>query len=111
MVSREQRPGEACSSHKGVGNMTKMRRLVAVLSVFVVAALVCLTRSQGEPGKPNAGPLVRPMPPRERQAEKELTGSKFEQGGVITYTTLKGENLFALQVKPQLPPAPVRKRD
>src|SRR5262249_51810949 len=46
-----------------------------------------------------------------RNIEKELAASKFDKGGVITYQTLKGEHLFALQLKPQLPAVPVRKRD
>ena len=51
------------------------------------------------------------VPASERNVEKELAASKFDKGGAITYRTLKGDNLFALQLKPQLAPVPVRKRD
>jgi len=90
--------------------MTKQRRLLASVAGLAMVAAVSLSRSQGEPGQ--KGPAVRPVVPvEERNLEKELAGSKFDRGGVITYQTLKGENLFALQLKPQLPAAPIRKRD
>ncbi len=92
---------------------TRARRILAITGLLALVAIVSSSRSHGEPGQnPKPGPVVRPVVPiGERNVEKELAGSKFEQGGVITYRTLKGENLFALQLKPQMAPVPVRKRD
>ena len=93
---------------RGLG-MTKARRLLAIVAGLAMVAVVFLSRSHGEPA-PKAGPLVRPVAP-ERDLEKELAVSKFDKGGVITYRTLKGETLFALQLQAKLAPEPIRKRD
>src|ERR1700682_5721511 len=80
--------------------MTKMRRVLVIVAGLAMVAVVSLSHSQGEPGNPKAGPVVRPVVPvQERNFEQELADSKFASGGVITYRTLKGENFFALQLK------------
>ncbi len=88
--------------------MTRARRLLAILAGLAMVAVVCLSQSQGDSGK-NAGPVIRPVP--EQNLDNELARSKFESGGIITYRTLKGENLFALQLQPKLAPQLNRKRD
>ena len=68
--------------------MTKTRRLLAVVAVLAMAAIITSSRSRGEPGQ-KAGPVVRPVVTiQERNVEKELADSKFDQGGVLTYRTL-----------------------
>lgn len=86
------------STIRGLG-MTRARRLLAILAGLAMVAVVCLSQSQGDSGK-NAGPVIRPVP--EQNLDNELARSKFESGGIITYRTLKGENLFALQLQPKL---------
>ncbi len=91
--------------------MNRSRKTLAIAAALVVMALICSARSRGEPDQKD-GPVVRPVAAApERQADQDVAASKFDQGGIITYKTLKGETLFALQVKPQLPAVPVRKRD
>ena len=84
--------------------MTKTRRLLAIVAGLAVVAIIASSRSQGEPGQnPKGGPVVRPVVPvPERNVEKELAASKFDKDGAISYRTLKGDNLFPLQLKPQL---------
>ena len=91
--------------------MNRSRKTLAIAAALVVMAVICSARSRGEPDQKD-GPVVRPVAAApERQADQNVAASKFDQGGIITYKTLKGETLFALQVKPQLPAVPVRKRD
>src|SRR5262249_31619883 len=92
--------------------MTKVRRLAAVGALLAFIAWLSSPDTQGEPGKkPVADPVVRPAKAPAPTPEAALAEPKFNQGGVQTYTTLQGENLFALQIKPKLEPAPVRNRD
>src|SRR5947209_4009333 len=91
--------------------MTRSRRILATLAGLAVLTVISLARSQGDTGpKDKAGPVIRPVAPPAAQPEEQI-GSRFENGGIITYETLNGERLFALQLRPQLPSVPVRKRD
>jgi hypothetical protein len=92
--------------------MTKSRRLLVIVAGLAVVAVIASSRLQSEGQNSKARPVVRPVAPaEERNVDRKPAGSRFDNGGVITYQTLKGENLFALQLKPQLAPVPVRKRD
>ena len=91
-----------------------MRKVFAIAAILLGALVIFsspLRHVLGQAPKA-AGPVARPVvPAAERNVEKELAASKFEQGGIITYKPLQGETLFAMQLKPQLPAVPVRKRD
>src|SRR5436305_2103326 len=90
--------------------MTKMRRLLAIAAGIAVIAVIASSQLQGQSGGKTA-PVIRPVVPADRNVERELADSKFAKGGILTYETLKGETLFAYQLKPQLPTTPRRKRD
>src|SRR5262245_25890336 len=89
--------------------MTKTRRLLAVAAGIAVLVVIASSQLQGQPGG-KAGPLIRPVSPADRNVETELASAKFDKGGMVTYEMLNGEILFAYQLKPQLPSAPVRKQ-
>ena len=57
--------------------MAKMRRLLAIAAMLALVAVLSLARSQGEPGNPKAGPVVRPVPVEERNLEKELAAIDY----------------------------------
>ncbi|MBI3410031.1 MAG: VWA domain-containing protein [Planctomycetes bacterium] len=92
--------------------MTISRRLLGVLGVLGLLALVSSSRIWG--GDP---PASKQLPAARSQlqlqpAESALAESKFAHGAMVTYRTLKGDNLFALQVQPKLEaPATRRSRD
>src|SRR5262245_13954597 len=93
--------------------MTKVCRLLA--SAAVVAALVwwSSSNSQGEPVQRLTSMPARPQAGKAaaKDSEAALAESKFTQDGVLTYRPLEGETFFALQLKPQLEPVPIRNRD
>src|SRR6266545_155416 len=96
--------------------MTNVRRLVAVAAGLAVVDFLS-SRSWGEPqsGKVRNSTLPgdgsRPAAGQAADPEAALAQSKFEQGGVLSYKPLEGDNYFALQLQPKLDPAPRRPRD
>ena len=85
--------------------MTKLRRLLAVGAVLALVAWLTSPDSKGEPGKNVADPVVRAAQ-AELSAEAALAQSKFAGGEVISYQTLKGENLCACKSSRSLNPCP-----
>lgn len=94
--------------------MIRIRRLVAVSSVLAVAAVYSAARVSGESDGAAHKPLKTSRgagAPAEVDGSADLAATKFASGAPLTYRTADGGKLFALQIKPQLPPAADRPRD
>src|SRR5262249_26245660 len=78
-----------------------------------LAAIITTVHVWGEPVQRQRD--KRQIRPALDQADQnfvdDLATAKFAKGGVLTYKTVQGEQLFALQVKPTLEPVPARARD
>ena len=98
--------------------MTAMHRFLAALALLGLVAWIS-TPSHGEPTlvKPrltSAAPVNPKQPANLTEAKShdaELADSKFAAAPLHTYQPLQGDTLFALQIQPELPTAPPRKRD
>jgi hypothetical protein len=92
----------------GVLQMTKARRLVAILSMIAGAAIVSSFTLGQSTGKKGATAVASPQlgygkaPAKAAVAE---VADRFTAGGVLTYQPLKGATHFALQVMHDLKPA------
>jgi len=97
--------------------MTVVRRRIAVGAVLALAAGFTCSHLWGEPAGNNPNKDFRasgskPAPGKTDQTlTDDLAHSKFADASFLTYRTAGDELLFALQVKPQLDPAPERPRD
>src|SRR5262245_45082746 len=98
--------------------MTKVRRLLVVTAGLAVAALVGSTQLHGGSNKNDRTPLL-PADGRHQPGgfkmmadpEMALAHSKFAESRVVTYKPLEGDQLFALQVQPDLGAVPRQPRD
>src|ERR1700722_15589876 len=95
---------------------TKSGRVWVVAAVLVAAAFVSSSHLRGDDTKKK--PLS--LPPDNvkvagakgaNDAEVLLAQSKFDQGGILSYQTTKGDRLFAWQLKPDLGNPLARPRD
>jgi len=87
--------------------MTKIHRLLLVLTGLVITEFLSVPTSSGQPRtKDLLGVSSSPV-----AVDEALAASKFAETALLTYKTLEGETLFALQVKPDLKAPPRRPRD
>src|SRR5438552_279566 len=94
--------------------MSKFYRMLALGTLVGLGAWLS-NPSHGEPAaadKPLTSPPITPLAPRPAQnLEAGLAEAKFAEQKLLTYQPLRGDAIFALQVQPTLPAAPMRKRD
>jgi tetratricopeptide (TPR) repeat protein len=95
--------------------MTTIRRLVAlcaVLSLAVVYTCADVWGGNDEKSKQDRRLSTGKSTGRdESNFTEELAASKFAGGGMLTYRTRDGAQLFALQIKPEIGSLPPRPRD
>src|SRR5436305_1710569 len=98
--------------------MTSRRRLGVAVAGVAVAAVLSSSYLFGDPEIPKKGKLA--LPPDDRRPapaaadtdpEAAFAKSRFAQGGMLTYETLKGEPYFALQARIKPDPVARRPRD
>src|SRR5438045_1916900 len=93
--------------------MTNVRRLMVVVGGIALTAMISSSYLRGD--VPGGGKKTNlPPEPNEVKGDDEDvfdTSSKFDKLPLISYEPLKGDPLFALQLKPDLPDAPRRPRD
>src|SRR5262245_14386421 len=95
--------------------MTKFSRFL-VLGALIGLGAWLSSPSHGEPtvNKPLPSTPVTPIAPRPAQHQNHeinLADSKFANGPLHVYETLKGDRIIGLQVQPKLDAVPARKRD
>src|SRR5260370_34046643 len=100
--------GDLSEIQTGDLQMTKARRLVALLTLFAMAAIVSsftLGPTAGKKGNdPSAVSPQFSLGKAPANADAAEVPDRFAAGGVLTYQSAKGETHFALQVKHSLPP-------
>src|SRR5581483_8121219 len=92
--------------------MTTVRRLIAVGGILMLAAVFTGAYVLGEPARkdhvrPGAGAAAKDSD----FVGEDQTDSRFADTPVLTYTTKDGENLIAVQLRPELPAAKPLPRD
>ncbi len=97
--------------------MIEVRRVLAVGAVVSLATIVTCTHRLGRPQGRRQGSRRgsaqgnKPGDKIDRQFAEEFNFNRFGDRPLIVYTTKDGTTLAALQIKPELDPAPVRPRD
>jgi hypothetical protein len=91
--------------------MTVIRRLKAVGGILAVTAVLCSSHVWGEAtSKPQSRP-ARDTRVEQTDIAEELARTKFSHEKVLTYRTIAGDTLVALQLQPNVPAAASRPRD
>jgi tetratricopeptide (TPR) repeat protein len=94
--------------------MFAVRRLLAVGTVLSLAAVLASSHLWGTPGTGKGGNIHNStglQKPADSAIAEEPALSHFADRPLVLYRIGEGESLMALQVRPKLPPVPVRPRD
>src|SRR5437660_10503668 len=95
--------------------MTYVRRLKMVSGLLAVFAVLTTSHVWGQPARKthdqqDVGVATGKEPAADNLSD-ELAAHKFSSGRPISYRTTDDQTLFALQIKPALPPASERATD
>src|SRR5262245_2602202 len=96
--------------------MFAVRRFLAVGAFLALTLFLACLHLAGETSKYEAFAKERSggggeRGPAGRDLPADLAATKFQERPVLTYKTVNGDTMVALQIQPRLDPVPARPRD
>src|SRR5260370_8861676 len=96
--------------------MLDVRRVGAIAAMLAMMGICPSAHVWGEPGpdkgrKDSGDGKSHPAPKNDPRFTEKIGTSRFTNHPFLSYETVKGENLFALQITPKLEPSAARPRD